>query len=894
MIGLLFLPFFSLIFPATNPQVILQNINLNHPLKQWIELYVTRHNLISPNSNYTVVQKSFFPGNSFHDYFSLPPYWFPDNHGNWTRLDGLVNPAVASIPDKAMWGNLTLRIDELFVAYTTTAKTDYIDQIVRMVDLWFVNPDTRMNPHLRFAQYLAGFSESAELGRGLIDLRFLPLVVSPMLEVRRLQSNVVTQGFENWLGDYEEWLDADPGATHIAEDISNTAIWLALQRVAALVYLGRDDDARDKVIYAHNVYMKAIDHSTGLFPRESARVLSLHYNMFMCEAVLRLKLWATRVGVEFNVSTIQITLSMIARAVVEPRSWPFSMNSSVVFKPDVMGAVFGMASEVFNDCGYYDFAKRNLELGNRRWEFYAPVECVSLRLRFYDRLFSPYQAVRITNHVFVRFPYYIPFGLIAMFRWSFWFIRIFAYICYKPYSPKTVFKKRYSSNDVTIICPTIDTDFEFLEAVESWLANCPAKIIVVTTIEKFPILERLLSQKNIVNRPNGRLHLLTVSHANKREQMVEGLRHCATEIVVFADDDAFWPPTFIEWILAPFEARPDIGGVGSSQVMRPVGKIATMWERLAGMRLSLRMVEVAASCAIDHGVSCISGRSAAYLTHLLQSKEFMHEFTNEMWMGKYKLMSGDDKFLTRWTINSGYKPWIQICKQVEISSTFKDNWRFIKQLLRWTRNTWRSDFTSVFIDRTVWKRHTYVWLTMIDKFFNPIYLVYGTFTFIRLALQYDDCKDDSSSIYALEKSNMNTACKSNLILRETPLISSIGSHNSTSDRLANFSSSVSRLSLNKSLISTVGTKVTSPEILGISSEELKFSFPDKSIHSQLNSQKPIHSESEVSKVSHFIENSSSTVFKLPFVRGDSKNKVFPSTKENIESPSKSEPSSIHK
>jgi hypothetical protein len=50
-------------------------------------------------------------------------------------------------------------------------------------------------------------------------------------------------------------------------------------------------------------------------------------------------------------------------------------------------------------------------------------------------------------------------------------------------------------------------------------------------------------------------------------------------------------------------------------------------------------------------------------------------------------------------------------------STMKPNWRFLKQVLRWTRNTWRSDLRSLFMERHIWTAHPYVAFTMVGPLF---------------------------------------------------------------------------------------------------------------------------------------------------------------------------------
>ena len=55
----------------------------------------------------------------------------------------------------------------------------------------------------------------------------------------------------------------------------------------------------------------------------------------------------------------------------------------------------------------------------------------------------------------------------------------------------------------------------------------------------------------------------------------------------------------------------------------------------------------------------------------------------------------------------------------------ENDMNFLKQVLRWTRNTWRSDFKSIFVDHKILWRHPYVAFNMFDKFINPIPMIWG-------------------------------------------------------------------------------------------------------------------------------------------------------------------------
>ena len=213
-----------------------------------------------------------------------------------------------------------------------------------------------------------------------------------------------------------------------------------------------------------------------------------------------------------------------------------------------------------------------------------------------------------------------------------------------------------------------------------------------------------------------RIRVLTVPFANKRLQMSHGIKNTTTDIIIFVDDDSIWPPQMLPYMLAPFEDQ-KVGGVGTSQRVQPVGKRMTVWEVLAAFRLTTRNIEIASSTLIDGDVSCLSGRTAAYRTVILEDPEFLYSFTHDYCLGKYHLNSGDGKFLTRWMVSHGWGTYIQCCKEAELSSVMKPDWRFLKQVLRWTRNTWRSDLRSLFMERYIWTSHPYCAYSIVSTCF---------------------------------------------------------------------------------------------------------------------------------------------------------------------------------
>ncbi|KAF7724378.1 hypothetical protein EC973_001103 [Apophysomyces ossiformis] len=315
------------------------------------------------------------------------------------------------------------------------------------------------------------------------------------------------------------------------------------------------------------------------------------------------------------------------------------------------------------------------------------------------------------------FPIFVPLGVIGFYRYLILFIKLLAWGVYRPIRPLAQPLYR-PEEDVTIVVPTIDAGEECREATRSWLACHPREILIVTEESMVESIQTSLGAMD----PS--IKVLSVPKANKREQMVQGIRQTKTDILVFADDDAIWRPTMLEYMLACFEDE-SVGGVGTSQAVKPQKHRMSIWEILAGFRLTIRNIEMAASTHIDGGASCLSGRTAAYRTVILKDPTFQNEFVHDYWRSKYRLNSGDDKFLTRWMLSRGWSTYIQVCPEAQLLSTFKNNWRFLKQVLRWTRNTWRSDLRSLFVERHIWFRYPFVTYTMIDNCLKPLTLLSG-------------------------------------------------------------------------------------------------------------------------------------------------------------------------
>lgn len=264
----------------------------------------------------------------------------------------------------------------------------------------------------------------------------------------------------------------------------------------------------------------------------------------------------------------------------------------------------------------------------------------------------------------------------------------------------------------TIVTPVYNEDpVLFRRAIESWIANRPERIIAVVDVTDTTCMAIAESYPEV--------DVLPIDIPGKRAALAAGIDATTTEIVVLVDSDVIWELDMLRKIKMPF-AKPDICGVGTRQNMCPTdGKQPTLWERLADIYLDIRYTDEVPATTVFKAVSCLSGRTAAYRTRLLQ--QLREPFLNETFMGQ-PVMSGDDKRYTTLVLQSGYKTWNQLNAQV--TSTFKPDFAsFVKQRVRWSRNSFRSDLRALW-QGWVW-RYPFLAIMLIDKTIAPFTLLLG-------------------------------------------------------------------------------------------------------------------------------------------------------------------------
>jgi hyaluronan synthase len=314
--------------------------------------------------------------------------------------------------------------------------------------------------------------------------------------------------------------------------------------------------------------------------------------------------------------------------------------------------------------------------------------------------------LNLATEVLTNIAWLIPIGALGVFRWVMWLAKRIPALFYRPIDND-------HDTSATIVTPVYMEDPElFRRALESWIANAPDRIIAVIDITDATCME--------IARAYPEVDVIPIDIPGKRPALAAGVDATDTDIVVLVDSDVIWEPDVLAKLKMPF-ADPAIGGVGTRQHMYPTnGRHPTLWERIADIYLDIRYAdEVPATTRWGRAVSCLSGRTAAYRTRLLQTVR--EAFLNETFLGT-PCMSGDDKRYTCLILQRGYRTWNQL--NARVYSTFNPKFKgFVNQRIRWSRNSFRSDLRALW-QGWVW-HHPYLAIMLIDKTIAPFTLLLG-------------------------------------------------------------------------------------------------------------------------------------------------------------------------
>lgn len=232
---------------------------------------------------FSVMQKKMTPpSGDKHDYLSQGPYWWPNPDTRdglpYIRHDGVVNPEYYDFDSRTL-GRMSASVFTLSLAWFYTGHEPYADRAMELLSTWFLDPNTRMNPHLEYGQAIPGRTEGR--GIGIIETGNLVRVVNGigMLNGAEALTEEDLQGLKSWFDQYTHWLISSKNGWDERMYFNNHGTSYDSQVATFAIFTGQDSVAN---MILDSVGIKRIllqIEPDGSQPFELARTKAMSYSI---------------------------------------------------------------------------------------------------------------------------------------------------------------------------------------------------------------------------------------------------------------------------------------------------------------------------------------------------------------------------------------------------------------------------------------------------------------------------------------------------------------------------------------------------------------------------------------------------------------------------------------
>jgi len=285
----------------------------------------------------SVMQKSKTPpSGDKHDYLSVAPYWWPDpassNGLPYIRRDGEVNPdSRDAAVDRNRIKEMAYTVETLALAWYFTGREAYAAHAARCLRVWFLDPATRMNPNLNYAQGVAGVNTGR--GAGVLEGTSIAEAADAagLLAGSSAWMQSDSDALKAWLKTYLDWLLTSKNGREEAGSRNNHGTYYDVQVMRIALVLGRTDLSRQIAEAAGQKRVAVQIEPDGRQPLELERTAALGYSRLNLQGLFLLATLGEHVGVDLwhyklpgGRNALAGALDFLAPYLANPpKKWPY-------------------------------------------------------------------------------------------------------------------------------------------------------------------------------------------------------------------------------------------------------------------------------------------------------------------------------------------------------------------------------------------------------------------------------------------------------------------------------------------------------------------------------------------------------------------------------------------
>ena len=304
------------------------------------------------------------PSGDKHDYMSFGPYWWPDPSKKdglpYIRRDGEVNPeSRTGGSDNLSTRRLKSCVTSLALAWYFTDDEKYAKHAALMLRTWFLNPETKINPHLKYGQAIPGRVQGR--GIGIIETAmFLDLTdAAILLQGSKSWTPEDHAALQAWFRQYLKWLLTSKHGKDESREPNNHGVWYDTQVAGFALFVGDEKTARRILTSAKKRILSQID-AKGRQEHELARTRSFTYSMFNLKGMFSLAAMADLIDIDLwslkqgDKPALKAAVDFLAPYADPARKWPHKQITDR--KPEALLHLLKMANLAYGTVVYNRFA----------------------------------------------------------------------------------------------------------------------------------------------------------------------------------------------------------------------------------------------------------------------------------------------------------------------------------------------------------------------------------------------------------------------------------------------------------------------------------------------------------------------------------------------------------
>lgn len=246
------------------------------------------------------------PSGDLHDYYSIARYTWPDSTKSdglpYINRDGHTNPEFYLYDCETML-KMTERVRILTLAWYFTDNKKYADAAVHQLRTWFLDKQTKMNPHLKYGQIRKGIHINGGNPTAVLDGAYLVNILDAinLLAAGKIGlSNSDYRRIKKWFNNLLEWdLYSEQGRKEKKVN-NNTGTSYDLQILAYSIFCKKRNLAIDVMSHFPTLRIFRQIDDEGKQPEEINRTIGFGYSVSNISVLMNVLVIAYNQGIKLK------------------------------------------------------------------------------------------------------------------------------------------------------------------------------------------------------------------------------------------------------------------------------------------------------------------------------------------------------------------------------------------------------------------------------------------------------------------------------------------------------------------------------------------------------------------------------------------------------------------